>query len=191
MKYSIKERFILTYAGRLAPEKNVELLAEIANNLPTALQDNIHWIIIGDGPSKMSLQQKCNQNVTFTGFLPQREVAKLIAVSDLFVFPSETETFGNVVLEALAAGTPVVAARAGGVQDIIQQDFTGWLCEANNSTSFIQAIESILGNVEWRHQLAENAIRYAQKQRWEDRFNDLSEAYQAIIDEIKKQQKPA
>ncbi|WP_058306808.1 glycosyltransferase family 4 protein [Gracilibacillus massiliensis] len=190
-KYQIKERFILSYVGRLAPEKNVELLAKIAKQLPPHLQENIHWLIVGDGPSKATLQKEWDQKVTYTGFLPQGEVAQLISSSDIFVFPSETETFGNVVLEALATGTPVVAANAGGVKNIIQEGFTGKLCEANDSLSFISAIQSILQDAQWRKQLEENAIRYAQKQRWEDRFQELLQAYQETLDETKKQQKHA
>ncbi|MGN8645324.1 glycosyltransferase family 4 protein [Gracilibacillus sp. HCP3S3_G5_1] len=190
-KYKIKERYILSYVGRLAPEKNVELLPHIAKQLPAVLQKDIHWLIVGDGPSKTDLEKDWHQNVTYTGFLTQREVANIVAASDIFVFPSETETFGNVVLEALATGTPVVSANAGGVKNIVQEGFTGKLCDCNNIDSFIQAIRSILSDKDWRDQLEQNAVRYAQKQRWEDRFEELIITYQFILDETKNNQKHA
>ncbi len=190
-KYNIKERYILSYVGRLAPEKNVELLPQIAKQLPSELQDNIHWLIIGDGPSKNSLKNDWHQNVTYTGFLPQNDVAKIVSASDIFVFPSESETFGNVVLEALATGTPVVAANEGGVKNIVQEGFTGKLCDSNHIDSFIDAINSILNDEDWRYQLKQNAVRYAQKQRWEDRFEELLSTYQFILKDTKNNQKHA
>ncbi|UOQ48183.1 glycosyltransferase family 1 protein [Gracilibacillus caseinilyticus] len=190
-KYQIKQKYILSYVGRLAPEKNVELLPKIAEQLPPKLRKDIHWLIVGDGPSKAELTNTWQHQVTYTGFLPQKEVAQIVATSDLFIFPSETETFGNVVLEALATGTPVVAANAGGVKNIIQEGFTGKLCNSNYINSYTDSIRSILEDAEWRQQLEQNAIRYAQKQKWEDRFEELLHSYHQIVEEIKTKQKHA
>ncbi|SER79087.1 Glycosyltransferase Family 4 [Gracilibacillus ureilyticus] len=181
IKYNIQQKYILSYAGRLAPEKNIEVMAYLFKNIPEHLQNQIHWIIVGDGPSRQYLEENKSENVSFTGFLPQSEIAPIVSASDLFVFPSESETFGNVVLEALACGTPVVGANAGGVKTIIQEGFTGLLCSPQKQHEYSKAIASILENEEWRQQLGENAIRYAQKQRWEDRFEELLSGYQAVI----------
>ncbi|KAB8131770.1 glycosyltransferase family 1 protein [Gracilibacillus oryzae] len=190
-KYNIKQKYILSYVGRLAPEKNIETLAYLFKNLPEQLNRQIHWSIIGDGPSKQYLEEHKTANVTITGFLSQKEVAPFLASSDLFVFPSESETFGNVVLEALACGTPVAGANAGGVKTIIQEGFTGMLCRQGKKDDYINAIASILENSIWRQQLEENAVRYAQKQRWEDQFEDLLTGYQEVINEERKTTKHA
>ncbi|MFC4404868.1 glycosyltransferase family 4 protein [Gracilibacillus xinjiangensis] len=190
-KYNIKEKYLLSYVGRLAPEKNIETLVYLFKNLPKRLNKEIHWIIIGDGPTKQYLEENKTENVTFTGFLPQQEVAPIVSASDLFVFPSESETFGNVVLEALACGTPVVGANAGGVSTIIQEGFTGLLCRPNHQEDYMNSITDILDNSEWRCQLGVNAVRYAMKQRWEDRFEELLAGYQEVIHEEKKATKHA
>lgn len=181
-KYNISKKYILSYVGRLAPEKNMETLCYLINHMSAEFNDQIHWMIVGDGPAKASLESQIeNNNVTFTGFLPQKRVAEIVASSECFVFPSESETFGNVVLEALACGTAVVGANAGGVKTIIKESFTGILCDKGDYSMYLTAIASILGNDSWRKQLEENAVRYAHKQKWEDRFEELLAAYQAVI----------
>ncbi|WP_163536538.1 glycosyltransferase family 1 protein [Gracilibacillus sp. YIM 98692] len=190
-KYNISKKYVISYVGRLAPEKNVDTLRYIFHNLPPSIANHVQWVIVGDGPSKEWLQANTLPNTVFTGFLPQEEVAKVVGMSDLFVFPSETETFGNVVLEALACGTPVITANAGGVKNIIQEGFTGILCEQGQQRPYLEAIVSILYNDNWRYQLEQNAIRYAQKQRWEDRFEELLTAYQDVIEEKAKTKKHA
>jgi glycosyltransferase involved in cell wall biosynthesis len=190
-KYKIKEKYILSYVGRLAPEKNVDILTYLFHSLPSYIRDDIHWLIVGDGPSKDGLIEHSSSQITFTGFLQQSDIAPILAASDLFVFPSASETFGNVVLEALACGTPVIGANAGGVKTIIQEGFTGVLCHEDDKKAFSKAILSVLMNQEWYTQLQENAIRYAQKQKWDDQFEHLLNGYENVIQESLKQSKHA
>ena len=89
------------------------------------------------------LERDASANVPiFTGFLKGQDLAEIYSVSDLFVFPSRTETFGNVVLEALASGTPVVGANSGGVKNVIQSNVTGHLCESGKVDEFTQRLLS-------------------------------------------------
>jgi glycosyltransferase involved in cell wall biosynthesis len=119
-KYSIRKKYMLTYVGRLAPEKDVKTLLGIAKSLPSEVNENIQCLIIGDGPLREQIQKEAPANMTFTGYLKGQQLAEVYSASDLFVFPSPTETFGNVVLESLASGTPVIGADSGGVKNIIQ-----------------------------------------------------------------------
>src|SRR5699024_8475132 len=116
-----------SYVGRIAMEKDVHFLPDIANMLPDHIKDDVHWLIVGDGPLKRHLEKEAPANMTFTGFIEGLDLAHIYAASDLFVFPSSSETFGNVVLESLACGTPVIGTDAGGVKTIIQNGVTGWL----------------------------------------------------------------
>ena len=92
-------------------------------------RSDIHWLIAGDGPLATSLREAVPKtNITFTGYLQSADLAEAYACSNIMVFPSATETFGNVVLESLACGTPVIGANSGGVKNIITDGKTGVLC---------------------------------------------------------------
>ena len=114
-----QKKYLLTYVGRLAPEKDVKTLLAIAKSIPAYINEQIQWLIIGDGPMREELETEAPENMMFTGYLKGEKLAEAYSASDVFVFPSPTETFGNVVLEALASGTPVIAANSGGVKNVV------------------------------------------------------------------------
>ncbi|HZH62418.1 MAG TPA: glycosyltransferase, partial [Metabacillus sp.] len=112
------------------------------------------------------------------------ELAKIYSCSDLFVFPSPTETFGNVVLEALASGTPVIGANSGGVKNIIKPLETGYLCEPKNTNQFNEAIIHLLEDYSLRNKMGKAAREYALTQTWNHIFEGLLMEYEdALIDE--------
>jgi glycosyltransferase involved in cell wall biosynthesis len=180
-KYSINKKFLLLYAGRLAPEKNAELLLDAAKLLPSYLNENIQWLIVGDGPIRNQLQASAPDNMMFTGYLEGQELAEVYSASDLFIFPSPTETFGNVVLESLASGTPVIGANTGGVKSIIQEGITGLLCEPGNAAKFSKAITTLLTHPKQRVAMGQRSREYALTQKWDKIFDDLLRKYAAVI----------
>ncbi|WP_243291154.1 glycosyltransferase family 1 protein [Bacillus sp. FJAT-47783] len=186
-KYNLKEKYILSYVGRIAPEKDIETLITIANNLPEHVKQNVHWLIVGEGPSLEEMKQKAPTNSTFTGFLKGEELAKVYATSDLFVFPSPTETFGNVVLEAMASGTPTIGANSGGVKNIIQHYKTGSLCEMKQANQFIEEIAYLLSNDSKRIEMGHEARSYALSQTWDSILDGLINEYKTVINYKKVQ----
>src|SRR5690606_28784866 len=122
---------------------------------------------------KEGLKTAAPDNMTLTGFIEGKELARVYAAANLFVFPSASETFGNVVLESLACGTPVIGADAGGVRNIIERGKTGLLCEEKNAMQFAQAVVSLLSNDELRVRMGEQGFQYAQAQSWETIFHRL------------------
>ncbi|MEH7176943.1 glycosyltransferase family 4 protein [Neobacillus vireti] len=186
-RYGISKKFTLTFVGRLAPEKDLHTLMKIANSLPAGINEQVHWIIAGDGPLLEELKMIAPANMTFTGYLKGEGLAEVYSASDLFIFPSPTETFGNVVLEALASGTPVIGANSGGVKNIVTHGGTGHLCEPGNAEDFLQRIVLLLTNDSLRAQIALNARRYALTQKWDQIFENLVNHYYSVIDEpVKK-----
>ncbi|GAA0303628.1 glycosyltransferase involved in cell wall biosynthesis [Gracilibacillus halotolerans] len=172
-KYGIKENKILLYVGRMAPEKNIEFVLDMFHSLPSDVKKDTHLVMVGDGPLYSMLSQTYREKITWTGFLEGEELAKAYASSDIFLFPSETETFGNVVLEALASGLPVIGANAGGVGNIIKDGKTGFLCEPRNREVFVKQTEKLLENNLLRKNFADEARKYACTQSWDTIFRQL------------------
>lgn len=180
-RYNITAKYILSYVGRLAPEKDIDTLQTLIQ-MTNKKRDDIHWLIAGDGPLAKDLHENVPKtNVTFTGYLQGANLAEVYASSDLMVFPSTTETFGNVVLESLACGTPVIGANSGGVKNIIADGKTGVLCEPKNEDSFLSSIYELLNNEEMRKQISLDARSYATTQSWDEISSDLLMHYDDVI----------
>jgi glycosyltransferase involved in cell wall biosynthesis len=182
-KYSLSKRFTLSFVGRLAPEKDLHTLMKIASFIPAEFNQQIDWLIVGDGPMKEELEGKALPNMKFTGYLTGKDLAELYSISDVFVFPSPTETFGMVVLEALASGTPAVTANSGGVKNIIKSGKTGFTCEPGDTEAFTEAIVHLLKNDRLRKKFSSDARLYALEQSWEAIFEEMLWHYQDAVSE--------
>lgn len=185
LKYNIKRPYILTYVGCLRPEKNVSALLEIARHLPPHIKHQVHWIIVGDGPLKETLQKDSLEHMTFTGLLRDQDLAKVYAASDLFVSPFQTETFEDVVLESLASGTPVIGADSAGIQTVVTHGENGYLCETNSTEEFSNYISLCLEHPDLRKKLGLQARRYALTQTWDRVFDRLLTYYTILLEKEK------
>lgn len=111
--------------GRVSYEKNIGLLIHAFRALSESVS-NCQLIIVGDGPARAELEKSCRDlNVFFSGYKTGQELSRHYASADIFAFPSASETFGQVVLEAMASGLPVVGLKAEGVCDTVQDRNTG------------------------------------------------------------------
>ena len=181
-KLGITAPLLLLYVGRIAPEKDIDTLTAIMHTLPDSIRSQVHWLIAGNGPRLQQLQDEAPEGVTFLGHQEGEALAELYASADLFVFPSSTETFGNVVLEALASGLPVVGAAAGGVQELVADGQTGRLCEARQPEAFVQAITELLSSPEELANHREAARQSALQRSWDSIFSELVQDYAGILD---------
>lgn len=179
-KFKITEKYILLFVGRLAPEKDLDILYEIIKKLPPPLNACVHWLIVGDGPNRHEVNEweKKHKNVTCAGYLSGNELAQAYAASDLFVFPSSTETFGNVVLEAQASEIPAIVSDTGGVAEMVEDSVTGMICKARNADSFTKAITSVLEDHATLKMMGRKARNYALTQSWSTIFGDLLLQYE-------------
>lgn len=168
------------YVGRLAAEKNLEILldafARVSARYPWA-----HLVITGDGPLLAKLKHKAPAGVTFTGYLSGITLAQVYASSDIFVFPSTTETFGLVILEAMASGLPVIAANAGGIKDNLAHNFNGLACRPLDPVDLAAAMELMLTDSTLRFRLAEKARPYALQKSWQKVFESMVDNYEQFI----------
>lgn len=170
------------FVSRLVREKEPETLVRLYHLLQERRPD-ITMIIVGDGPTKKELQSAMPTAV-FTGKLTGMDLSKAYASADIFVFPSTTETFGNVVLEALASGLPVVAAAGGGPKDIIQHGVTGMLVEPQNEEQFFDEVTRLADDAAYYGQMQKAALAYARSQDWESLCAQLFGEYRRLAGDL-------
>ena len=132
---------VLISVGRMAPEKNLEQVLKVFDSL-RFMGTQVKLVMVGDGPLKEQFKQRYPE-IIFPGMLSQTDLANYYASSDLFVFPSLTETFGNVTLEALASGIPVLAFDCAAARDWVQTDVNGWLIPENKPEEFALKVVEI------------------------------------------------
>lgn len=172
------ENPILLYVGRVSAEKQIEEIKLILEAIPEAC-----LAIVGDGPHREVLQEYFAGTKThFIGYLQGLELASAYASADAFIFPSRTETLGLVLLEAMAAGCPVVAARSGGIPDIVTDGVNGYLFEPDESDGAIIATKKLLAANKEREQLRQNARLEAEKWGWAASTRQLQNYYRQIVD---------
>jgi len=181
-RYGITAPLLLLYVGRIAPEKDIATLSLAMQKLPESMQSQVHWLIVGDGPLLPELRATAPDNVTFTGYKHGEELARLYASADLFVFPSSTETFGNVVLEAMASGLPVLAADAGGVKDLIIPGVSGIMFEPGRAEALIHEL-CTWGNLpNALAAMGGEGRRLALGRSWESVFDGLIRDYEEVLE---------
>ncbi|MRG87419.1 glycosyltransferase family 4 protein [Salinibacillus xinjiangensis] len=176
------DKKILLYVGRIAPEKDIHIVLETYNDLPEHLKQETHLVIVGDGPLFRELSEKTGPNITWTGFMEPDQLSQLYASSDLFLFPSSSETFGNVVLEALSSGLPVIGANAGGVQHLVDHEVTGFLCEPRDIKDFVRYTSKLLDDSTLRLTYSKAAREIAREWSWDAIFKELLASFSKIAE---------
>ncbi len=172
---------LLIYVGRLSAEKQIERIKPVLEALP-----HTRLALVGDGPYREQLEKIFeNTSTTFVGYLSGEELASAYASGDAFLFPSSTETLGLVLLEAMAAGCPVVGANKGGIPDIINDGVNGCLYEPDGedegAQSLINATKKLLGNAIDRQSMRNAARLEAEKWGWASATEQLREFYKKIL----------
>ena len=169
----IAGKLALLYVGRLSPEKDLDILSKAMVRLNEKYHDRIVLVVTGDGPMAEELKKTMPDNVVFTGYKKGTALAQIYASCDLFAFPSSFETFGNVVLEAMASGLPVVGVNQGGVRGLVNHGTTGYLANPKDNESFAAMIEKLIESDYDRFAFGENGRRLARTKSWNRVLDDL------------------
>jgi glycosyltransferase involved in cell wall biosynthesis len=168
----------LLYVGRVSREKGLEMLPDLVRHLHV-LGVAHRLIVAGDGPLRGWLEHRCPEAV-FTGTLGRKAVAEAFASADVFVFPSRTDTAGNVVLEAQAAGLPVVVSNVGGPHENMRPGATGVLCEGSEAARWATAVVSLLRDPALRRQMSAAARGYAMTRGWDSALANVYDTYRSV-----------
>ncbi|MBD0344564.1 MAG: glycosyltransferase family 1 protein [Coleofasciculus sp. Co-bin14] len=168
---------LLLYVGRLGAEKEIDRIKPVLEAIP-----NARLALVGDGPHRSALEKHFAGTPThFVGYLTGKELGSAFASADAFVFPSRTETLGLVLLEAMAAGCPVVAARSGGIPDIVTDGVNGYLFNPADEDGAIAATIRLLERKEEREALRQNARAEAERWSWAAATRQLQNYYRAVV----------
>jgi len=167
----------ILFASRLVWEKNLTILQEIYKKIKK-MHLPYNFIIAGEGIAKESLLQSMPDAV-FLGHVKHNELSILYASADVFLFPSISETYGNVIIEAMASGLPCVVANGGGTTDLVRHKLNGLTCKHNDPMQYIEGIQLILSNQLLRKSIIKNGLDYVKDLSWENLatiyFEDLSQ----------------
>lgn len=170
---------VVGFVGRLVLEKGLDVVADVAARLAEAGVAH-RFLVVGDGPARGWLEERL-PGAVFAGFLTGHDLGRAYASMDLFLNPSTTETFGNVTLEAMACGLPVVAAQATGAMSLVSDGENGLLVGPGDAAGFAAAVARIIGDAALRSGMGADGARRALAYDW-DAINDVViDRYRAIL----------
>lgn len=182
-EFGVPKGLRLLYAGRVSKEKNLTLLENAFKEVCSAKND-VQLIVVGDGPYWNEMRQNLEGfPAYFTGYLSGKKLLNTFASSDLFVFPSLTDTFGNVVLEAQASGLPVIVSDQGGPCENILKDKTGIVIKNPTPSEFSKAIVKLLAEPEMLTKMGTTARNYAETRSMSEALNQIWKMYEEIHDQ--------
>jgi glycosyltransferase involved in cell wall biosynthesis len=173
-----KRPFTIGYVGRLSPEKSVRNFAQIERDIEQAGFTDFRILIVGDGSEKAWLRENVRR-AELTGVLSGEPLARAYANMDVFAFPSHTDTFGNVVQEAMASGVPVVVTTGGGPKFLVKPGVTGFV--AIDEPSFSRYVIDLMRDPGLHRMMQRSAREYALSISWDRVFEQVHEAYAAEL----------
>lgn len=172
------------FVGRLRAEKNVRLLADLEKRLIARGRDNFRFLIVGEGNEREWLEKNMTR-ADFTGFLDGEQLSEAYANMDVFVFPSETDAFGNVAQEANASGVPALVTNQGGPKFIVKHGESGFV--AANADEFEKFALELLDSPEKLDEMKRRSRECAMNSSWDAVFEAVYDAYREAIEIAEKQ----
>lgn len=156
---------LMLYVGRISKEKDLDVLAESY----AALDPQAHFVLVGNGPYVDELKRQM-PNACFTGYLSGEDLATAYASADVFLFPSTTDTFGNVVIEAMACGLPNVVSDMGGPKELVRDGVTGFVTRSLDGAAFTAAARKLIEDESLRRTMSTNAREAVRDRNWSSAF---------------------
>jgi glycosyltransferase involved in cell wall biosynthesis len=169
---------VVAFVSRLVAEKGLNVVVDVMHGLSDR-HAAYRALIVGDGPERKNIESSMPSAI-FEGHLTGEELATAYASSDVFLFPSETETFGNVTLEALSSGLPAVVANATGSNALVQDSVNGFLVEPRNQAAFLERVHQLVKDGELRRRMGTAARISAESYDWSAVLDQIAGYYEEI-----------
>lgn len=174
----IDDEFVIGFVGRLSPEKHVRALADVERRLREHGIANYRFLVVGDGSERPWLMENLKR-ADFPGVLSGASLAEAYANMDAFVFPSQTDTFGNVVLEAMASGVPVIVSKSGGPKFLVQPGKNGHV--AGDFEDFVDALMDLRTHPHLHAHMSQGARATALRHSWSAVFEQVYARYEEVL----------
>ena len=163
--WGAQNKKVILYSGRFVKYKDLETFIEVYNLFKERGPGDVLFVLAGDGPIRDELVRRM-PDAHFPGYLEGEELSSVYASSDILLFPSTTETFGNVVLEALASGLPAVVSDVGGCKEIIRKSLAGLVANANDPLDFYQKCKQLVEDETLYKEMQQKGLKFAKKRSW-------------------------
>ncbi len=177
--------FRIGFVGRLRAEKNVRMLEQLEKRLIGKTERKFEFLIAGHGNEREWLEKNM-EHAVFTGFIEGDQLSEVYANMDVFVFPSETDAFGNVIQEANASGVPSLVTDSGGPKYLVSHDETGFICKSMDD--FLKYVLELMDNRAKLLKMKEAARNFALSRSWDSVFVSVYDAYRECIRQRKEDQ---
>ena len=168
---------VVSFVSRLVWEKDLQTFVDVVKKLGSSVKP----LVVGDGPARKELETMLPE-AHFTGFITDDELYRAYASSDIFLFPSDTETFGNVTLEAMSSGLPCVVADATGSRSLVESGVNGYLAPPRDTKEFAACVNKIAQDDELREKMGKAARQKALVYSWENVNSKLLENYKEALE---------
>lgn len=184
--FGIKEDdVVVAFVSRIVWEKDLRTVIDVSKKLIKE-NKNIKILVGGDGPALEAMQNELPEAI-YAGYRSGEKLAEVYAVADVFFFPSDTEAFGNVTLEAISSGLPAVVADAVGSSSIIVDGETGYIAEPKNIDDFTNKIRRLTDDIELREKMSKAARERAMQFKWDTIMNGLLNDYHEVVRNYKSE----
>lgn len=170
------DTLVLSYVGRLAAEKGLDVALDALELVERARPGRVRWLVVGDGPYASAVRRRAPAGTVLTGQLQGAALSEAYASGDVFLFPSVTDTFGNVMLEAMASGLPVIGADVGPTREQLQSG-GGWLVPAGDAAAFARLIVALVDDRARVREAAGRARAFAASKSWDVVWDTLLRDY--------------
>ncbi|MCK5774162.1 MAG: glycosyltransferase family 1 protein [Thermoplasmata archaeon] len=163
--WGMEGRTVILYSGRFVWYKDIDVFVDVYRKLKSKYKDEVGFVLIGSGPREGDLKKSIPEGV-FPGYLTGEELWSAYASSDILLFPSVTETFGNVVLEAVASGVPAVVSDVGGCMEIVEDTGGGLVATAKDTDAFYRAVSRLLDDKTLYKKIRSMGLDSCSKRDW-------------------------
>lgn len=181
-KWKSQDTKVIFYSGRFVWYKDLDVFLKVYDLFKARGPANVSFVLAGDGPIKKELEKRM-PDAYFTGYLYGEDLSRVYASADIFLFPSTTETFGNVVQEALSSGLPSVVSDIGGCKELIQRSDGGLVAKAKDSCAFYENCKRLVEDEDLYRDMKRNGLRFTEEQQWDNINRKLIEEYKNLINE--------